>query len=169
MNDTLDALTGPLNTSEGAGQLLAKLVPDIQKTAELVREISAASGEQSAGAAQVNQAIQQLDQVIQQNSASSEEMAATAESLSGQADALQSAIAFFKAAESARIRQQALKTTPPRRDRPAKVSGAHATAGLTQLQRAVSPAGPVIDLNHDHRPADSLDAEFAPYLLGGTR
>ena len=35
-----------VKTAEGAGQLLAKLVPDIQKTAELVREIAAASAEQ---------------------------------------------------------------------------------------------------------------------------
>ena len=39
-----------VKTADGAGQLLAKLVPDIQKTAELVREIAAASVEQSTGA-----------------------------------------------------------------------------------------------------------------------
>jgi methyl-accepting chemotaxis protein len=35
--------------AEQAGQLLTKLVPDIQKTAELVQEISAASNEQNSG------------------------------------------------------------------------------------------------------------------------
>ena len=60
-----------VQTAEGAGQLLGKLVPDIQRTAELVREIAAGSVEQSNGTAQVNKAIQQLDQVIQQNSAAS--------------------------------------------------------------------------------------------------
>ncbi len=80
----------------GAGELLAKLVPDIRRTAELVREIAAASGEQSTGAAQINKALQQLDQVVQQNAAASEEMAASSEELSSQAEILQSSIAFFK-------------------------------------------------------------------------
>jgi methyl-accepting chemotaxis protein len=79
-----------------AGEMLNKLVPDIQKTAELVQEISAASNEQSSGAGQVNRAIQQLDQVIQQNVTTSEEMASTAEELESQADHLQNTIAFFK-------------------------------------------------------------------------
>ncbi len=47
--------------SEEAGQKLAKLVPDIQRTADLVAEISAASREQNIGADQINTAIQQLD------------------------------------------------------------------------------------------------------------
>jgi methyl-accepting chemotaxis protein len=33
-----------------AGEMLSKIVPDIQKTAELVQEINAASNEQSTGA-----------------------------------------------------------------------------------------------------------------------
>lgn len=81
--------------AEKAGELLGKLVPDIQKTADLVQEINAASQEQSTGASQVNKALQQLDQVIQQNAAGSEELASTAEELSSQAEQLQSTIAFF--------------------------------------------------------------------------
>ncbi|MBI5886086.1 MAG: MCP four helix bundle domain-containing protein, partial [Deltaproteobacteria bacterium] len=52
--------------AEQAGEMLTRLVPDIQKTAELVQEISAASNEQNSGAEQINKALQQLDQVIQQ-------------------------------------------------------------------------------------------------------
>ncbi len=90
-----------VQVAETAGQMLGKMVPDIQRTAELVQEIAAASREQDTGAEQVNKAIQQLDQVIQQNAAASEEMAATAEELNSQADQLQSAIAFFKVGDSA--------------------------------------------------------------------
>jgi len=79
-----------------AGELLSKMVPDIQKTAELVQEISASSKEQDTGAEQINKAIQQLDQVIQQNAGASEEMSSTAEELASQAEQLQSTIAFFK-------------------------------------------------------------------------
>ncbi|MBI5897107.1 MAG: methyl-accepting chemotaxis protein [Desulfobacterales bacterium] len=85
-----------VEVAERAGQMLNSMVPDIQKTAELVQEISAASNEQNTGAEQVNKAIQQLDQVIQQNASASEEMASTAEELSSQAEQLQDAIAFFK-------------------------------------------------------------------------
>jgi methyl-accepting chemotaxis protein len=85
-----------VDIAEQAGKMLAQMVPDIQKTAELVQEIAAASKEQDAGAEQVNQAIQQLDQVIQQNASASEEMASTSEELNSQAEQLQEAISFFK-------------------------------------------------------------------------
>jgi len=82
--------------SEQAGEMLTKLVPDIQRTAELVQEIAAASGEQTSGADQINKAIQQLDQVIQQNASASEEMASTSEELSSQAQQLQQTMGFFR-------------------------------------------------------------------------
>ncbi len=85
-----------VSVAEDAGQMLAKLVPDIRKTAELVQEISAASNEQNTGVEQINLSIQQLDQVIQQNASASEEMASTAEELSSQADQLRDTISFFK-------------------------------------------------------------------------
>ena len=81
--------------AESAGDMLTRLVPDIQKTAELVQEISAASNEQSTGAEQINKAIQQLDQVIQQNASVSEEIASTSEQLAAQAEQLQESVSFF--------------------------------------------------------------------------
>ncbi|MGE4420820.1 MAG: methyl-accepting chemotaxis protein [Pseudodesulfovibrio sp.] len=81
--------------AEKAGDMLAKMVPDILRTSELVQEISAASAEQSQGAAQVNSGIQGLDQAIQQNASASEELASTAEELSGQARQLHRAIGYF--------------------------------------------------------------------------
>ncbi len=88
--------TSSVDVAERAGAMLLQLVPDIQKTAELVQEISAACNEQSSGAEQVNKALQQLEQVIHQNASASEEMASTSEELSGQAERLQDTIAFFK-------------------------------------------------------------------------
>ncbi len=85
-----------VEVAERAGQMLARLVPDIQKTAELVQEISAASKEQTSGADQINSAIQQLNRVIQQNAGAAEEMSSTAEELSSQAEQLQGTISFFK-------------------------------------------------------------------------
>jgi PAS domain S-box-containing protein len=155
-----------VRTADGAGQLLTKLVPDISRTAELVREIAAASVEQSAGSEQVNKAIQQLDQVIQQNASVSEEMAGTSEELSSQAEALQATVAVFKvdhgkhasalpSPRTAAPGQAHLKTgnRTPGQDRQS------ATAGLTRLNRAMGPAGARIQLrNRDG--VDLGDCEF---------
>src|SRR5579862_7011124 len=89
-----------VKVAEKAGEMLEKLVPDIQKTAELVKEISAASQEQNTGAEQINTALQQLQLVIQQNATGAEEMASTSEELSAHADGLSSTIDFFEIGET---------------------------------------------------------------------
>jgi len=93
--------TSSVAVAEQAGQMLQRIVPDIQKTAELVQEISAACTEQDSGADQVNKALQQLDQIIQQNASAAEEMAATSEELQAQAANLQDTISFFKTSHTA--------------------------------------------------------------------
>jgi methyl-accepting chemotaxis protein len=85
-----------VQVSETAGEMLDKMVPDIQKTSELVLEISTYSKEQETGAVQISKAIRQLDGVIQQNASSSEEMASTSEVLTGQAEKLKNVISFFR-------------------------------------------------------------------------
>ena len=98
--------------AERAGELLEVIVPKIQKTSELIQEISAASKEQDAGAEQIQRSVQQLDSVIQQNAASSEEMASTAEQLSSQSEQLSELISFFVTSgevSAGRTRQPLLK------------------------------------------------------------
>lgn len=147
-----------VQTAESASELLARLVPDIGKTAELVREIAAASGEQSTGATQINRAIQQLDQVIQQNAAASEEMASTATELASQAELLESAIAFFRTGGALAVRQ-----AQPRKAARPKAAESHA-ASLANIRHAVSPqGGTAIDLATNSGNADSRDRDFAPY------
>jgi len=85
-----------VSIAELAGDMLSKLVPDIQKTAELVAEISAASTEQNKGIQQINSAILQLNNVVQENASSSEEVASTSEELSSQANLLKDALSFFR-------------------------------------------------------------------------
>ena len=87
--------TNSVDVAEKAGTALTALVPNIQKTAELVQEIAASSREQDAGADQIAKSIQQLDAVIQQNASASEEIASTAEELSSQSDQLAEMISFF--------------------------------------------------------------------------
>jgi len=98
-NEIADLSVSSVDVAEKAGEMLSRMVPDIQRTAELVQEISAASREQDTGAEQINKAIQQLDQVIQQNASACEEIASTSEELAAQAEQLQSSIAYFRTGE----------------------------------------------------------------------
>jgi len=154
--------------AEKAGEMLSKLVPDIQKTAELVQEISGASAEQSTGANQINKAIQQLDQVIQQNASASEEMSATSEELAGQAEAMKEAIGFFKLSSNGRQ----VKGIAERHAQSAKA--AHMTNKATAspkgspLKEARSsivtkPNGHIISLDDEHAYNGNGDAEFEKY------
>jgi methyl-accepting chemotaxis protein len=79
-----------------AGQKVGEMGPEIQKTTELVQEISVSSSEQLKGAEQVNIVIQELNLLTQQNASSSEELSASAQQLSSQADTLKELVTFFK-------------------------------------------------------------------------
>lgn len=82
--------------TEESDKLINGLTPEIERTAKLVQEITAASTEQSSGIDQVNSALNNLNQIIQQNAASSEELATSAEELAGQAEQLKTMISFLK-------------------------------------------------------------------------
>jgi len=82
--------------SDQAGLKLQKLVPEIEKTAQLVQGIRYASNEQEVGINQINNAIQQLNNIAQQNAYSSENMANNSQELSLLADKLKKTIEFFK-------------------------------------------------------------------------
>lgn len=144
--------------AEQAGEMLTKMVPDIQRTAELVQEITASSKEQDTGAEQINKAIQQLDQVIQQNASASEEMASTSEELSGQAEQLSDAVSFFKidgSGQSRVPRQQAAKHGK-------RVQIAHADIkGKIAPTKRTSTGG--INLELGHAGPDHLDDEFEKF------
>ncbi|WP_207260054.1 methyl-accepting chemotaxis protein [Desulfovibrio sp. Huiquan2017] len=97
---TAAAEIGELSTSSvevaaRAGKMLDAIVPNIEETAELIQEISAASNEQNAGASEINSALQQLDSVVQTNASASEEIASTAEQLSSHAVELETTMTFF--------------------------------------------------------------------------
>ncbi|MCU4166347.1 methyl-accepting chemotaxis protein [Carboxylicivirga caseinilyticus] len=86
--------------SQSSLDRLTQLLPEIEKTSNLVQEIAAASQEQNNGVNQVNGAIQELNNVTQQNSVASEELASSSEELASQAVGLNQAIAFFKTEEN---------------------------------------------------------------------
>jgi methyl-accepting chemotaxis protein len=84
-----------------AGRTMQDIVTQVQRVADLINEISAASNEQTQGIGQVGDAVAQLDQVTQQNAALVEESAAAAESLKHQAAQLAQTVAVFTLAGSA--------------------------------------------------------------------
>jgi methyl-accepting chemotaxis protein len=92
-----------VSIAQNSGDLLSNVVPNIQKTSDLVQEISASSIEQNSGAQQVNSAIQQLNQVVQENAATAEEMAAGAEELTAQAEQFKEVISFFKVDSDSKV------------------------------------------------------------------
>jgi methyl-accepting chemotaxis protein len=105
-----------VDVAQRSGRLLTDLVPTIRRTADLVREVAAASNEQSAGVAQINKAMTLVDQVTQRNASASEELASTAEEMAAQAEALQQTISFFRAHGAAPAMPQAAarRPEPPR-------------------------------------------------------
>jgi len=155
-----------VNISEQAGEKLEELVPEIEKTSNLVQEISAASNEMSNGADQVNNAIQQLNQVTQQNAASSEELATSAEELSGQADQLNQTIAFFKIRDDSTLssaNKNYQQNTPfkqaqgPTDKQSQKIEGKNTTQKKNNEQKAGA------DLNMFKRDTKDDQQEFEEY------
>lgn len=150
--------------ADGAGKSLERLVPDIRKTAELVREIAAASAEQGSGAAQVSKAMEQLDQVIQENASASEEMSTGADSLSSQAVMLQEAISFFHLGEGQAKHFGTAKTTLL-----AKPQGSHGAPSTrlakatAKVSKSLSNEGVNISLDSSATGGDAHDSEFTTY------
>jgi len=139
--------------------MLARLVPDIKRTADLVGEISAACREQDIGSAQINQAIQQLDQVTQQNAAASEEVSATSEELTTQAEQLQNTISYFRieAAHEGSTEKAVAQLKGRAASMRAKEARAAAPSKLPKKAVAAAGRGYSLDLKDGE---DETDAEF---------
>jgi methyl-accepting chemotaxis protein len=152
-----------LKVSEKSGEMLDRLVPDIQRTAELVQEITAASKEQDTGAEQINKALQQLEQVIQQNASASEEMASTTEELTGQSDQLVSALSFFHTGDEDAGRQRnpaGAKATRPAPGAPSRAGKVNGHAAQAAARPQTKGGGVSLRLNDKHT---DLDGEFERY------
>ena len=84
-----------IDISEKAGEQLDILTPDIEKTANIVKEIAASGLEQKSGAEQINISLQQLNIETQKNAAIGEEISSNAEELSAKARELRKILSFF--------------------------------------------------------------------------
>jgi methyl-accepting chemotaxis protein len=105
-----------------SGQRLAEIVASIQRVADIIAEIAAASREQSAGIGQLNQAVTQLDQVTQANAAQTEELTGTASSLSQDASRMRDQVALFQIGAAARPRAGSTRPAPASAPRKAAAS-----------------------------------------------
>ncbi len=99
-----------LRLAQLAGEMLHRLVPAIQQTAELVTGLSANARELSIGTSQIASAIQSLDRVTQQNTAASESLSSSAVELSSQAEQVRATIGYFHLTPSANERDGGLTT-----------------------------------------------------------
>ncbi len=95
-NEINNLSSNSVTVAKNTGEIFAKLVPDIQNIASLIREVAASSAEQNSTADMINDAIQQLNEVVQQNAAISEHLATNAQELSGQAEKLNEVVGYFK-------------------------------------------------------------------------
>lgn len=93
------------------------MVPSINKTADLVQEIAAASSEQATGVHQINEAIAQVNQTMQHNAAASEELSATSEEMNVQAVHLQESVNYFKLDDSDSSDFNSQQTSPKKQQR----------------------------------------------------
>ncbi|MCJ2088603.1 methyl-accepting chemotaxis protein [Methylobacterium sp. E-005] len=153
---TLSADT--VKAAQQAGEMLGRLVPDINKTASLVEEISAACREQDIGASQINQAIQQLDKVTPQNADASEQVSATSDELAAQAEKLQATMAYFRTDRRAAVVPTTWAGTPitnglVAKDAAAKVTNPKASTRVTKT------SGFALDMGEGST-RDARDAEF---------
>jgi len=85
-----------IKITEESAKMLKTQVPEIEKTARLVQEITAASLEQNGGAAQINSSIMELNQLTHTNAANFEELAVSSDNLFRQAQELTEIMKFFK-------------------------------------------------------------------------
>lgn len=97
--------------SKKSMHILETVLPDVNKSAHLVKEIAASSTEQKAGIDQINDAVIQFSQVTQENSATSEELSSSSEQLKHQAEALKESISFFKLDNNFRVTTESMAQT----------------------------------------------------------
>jgi cell pole-organizing protein PopZ len=85
-----------VETAERSGRLIDELLPSIRRTADLVREVTAASAEQATGVSHVDGAMSNVDKVAQLNATGAEQLSATAREMANRTAALRELVANVK-------------------------------------------------------------------------
>ncbi|WP_066627679.1 methyl-accepting chemotaxis protein [Labilibacter marinus] len=98
-DDIVNLVSDSVEMTNSAGENIRNLIPSIEKTSELVHNITSAGIELSSGVQQVNSALQQINVSTTQNAAGSEQLAAGAKELSSQSTHLMKLMSYFKVDE----------------------------------------------------------------------
>jgi methyl-accepting chemotaxis protein len=102
--DTIEEVSKKgVKISEAASEQLISIVPLMEKTTGLIKEITHASQEQNIGTGQINNALQELNNLTQKNAQSSEEMASGAGNLAEHANHLTKITQYFKTGRTVRV------------------------------------------------------------------
>jgi len=104
IGDSVSKVEAGARLVDTAGATMTGIVQAVGRVADLMREIDAASTEQSQGIGQVNQSIALMDDATQQNAALVEEAAAAASALEEQTATLARVVAVFKLEEEGAAR-----------------------------------------------------------------
>jgi methyl-accepting chemotaxis protein len=95
IGDSVEKVDAGSKLVDDAGRTMNDIVQAVKHVAELIRDISDASREQSAGIESVNQAVTQIDGMTQQNASLVQDAMKTAASLNEQAVSLLQSVAGF--------------------------------------------------------------------------
>ncbi len=95
-DEIIDLSRKSVADTEDSVRLIFEIIPQIQHTSSLIREIASSSIEQNTGAQQVNVSIQDLNNVTQKNAHTAEQLSNTADNLLVQASNLKDIVDFFK-------------------------------------------------------------------------
>ena len=87
------------SVAQQTGEAFARVLPEIDNTTVLIREIASASLEQASGSEQINTAVQRFNMSTQQFASISEEVASNSDVLQQQSDDLMGILDYFKYTE----------------------------------------------------------------------
>jgi methyl-accepting chemotaxis protein len=141
-----------IQSANEASENLLAITPEIEKTASLVQDITAASLEQVAGVEQINNALHQLNQITQRNAANSEEINSAAKELEDLSVMLNNSISVFKLGGEENKKSETKHTIT------SQTSSDQKTTAYANLNKSNSFKGSVkIDLGREFDDADEYE------------
>ncbi len=151
IGDSVEKVDAGGRLVDQAGQTMGEIVASVRHVAEIMREITAASKEQSNGIEQVNQAIAQIDERTQQNAALVEQAAAASQIMQHQADSLAQAVSVFRLSAAGEVAPTlsanrsiaAAAETLPQHARGNRRAVRTSADKVVPLRRAMTPVAPV--------------------------
>ena len=138
IQDSVDRVERGAQLADQAGTTMTDVVSSIQRVADLMGEISAASAEQSTGVVQVGQTVNLMDQTTQQNAALVEQGSAAAESLREQAQRLVQLVSAFRIDAGLELASSA--TPPAGQNKHRELERAKAASAWVQRLLVTKPA-----------------------------